>query len=887
MSRKKKYVYFFGAGKTEGHAGMKDLLGGKGANLAEMANLGIPVPPGFTITTEACIYYDRHEKHPPGMWSQVEAALAKLERLMQKRFGDPQDPLLLSVRSGARVSMPGMMDTVLNLGLNRTTVEGLAAITSNPRFAYDSYRRLINMFGGVVMDIGHHHFEDILSAKKQQRGADLDTELTAEDLKEVCNAYESMVRNFDSASFPHNPLEQLKMAVNAVFGSWDSPRAITYRRLNKIPGHWGTAVNIQTMVFGNLGETSGTGVAFTRDPATGARTFYGEYLMNSQGEDVVAGIRTPRPIRYLKRRMPKIYNQLEEIYERLERHYKDMQDIEFTIQDGELYMLQTRTGKRSAQAALKIVLDMVKEGLIDEREALMRIEPQQLDQLLHPMFDPGATYTAVARGLPGSSGAAVGVAVFSSRKAEEWGAQGKDIILVRNETSPEDVGGMAASKGILTATGGLTSHAAVVGRGMGKCVVVGCGALDVDEKKGLMQVNGHIVREGDWVSISGDTGDVILGKVPLIEPTLSRDFEKFMKWADKVRQLEVWANADTPKDARMALRFGAEGIGLARTEHMFFTEERLPLVQQMILAKSDSERDAVLKKLLPMQRKDFQGIFTEMKGRPVVIRLLDPPLHEFLPRREEILEELYKEKARKSHRKKQISELSNLLHEVEAHHEFNPMLGHRGCRLGITFPSVYDMQVRAIMEAAVKVKKNGHRVRPEIMIPLTGTVGEMAITRENAVRVAEEVLKKAKVRIHYTIGTMIEIPRASLVADKIAKHADFFSFGTNDMTQMMFGYSRDDAARFLGFYVEQGILEDNPFSTLDVEGVGEMIKIGVERGRSTRPDLSVGICGEHGGDPASIEFCHVTGLDYVSCSPYRIPVARLAAAQAAIRAPRS
>jgi pyruvate,orthophosphate dikinase len=743
------------------------------------------------------------------------------------------------------------------------------------------------MFGGVVMDIGHHHFEDILSAKKQQRGADLDTELTAEDLKEVCDDYESMVRSFDSASFPHNPLEQLKMAVNAVFVSWDNPRAITYRRLNKIPGHWGTAVNIQTMVFGNLGETSGTGVAFTRDPATGARTFYGEYLMNSQGEDVVAGIRTPRPIRYLKRRMPKIYNQLEEIYERLERHYKDMQDIEFTIQDGELYMLQTRTGKRSAQAALKIAVDMVKEGLIDEREALMRIEPQQLDQLLHPMFDPGATYTAVARGLPGSSGAAVGVAVFSPGKAEEWGAQGKDIILVRNETSPEDVGGMAASKGILTATGGLTSHAAVVGRGMGKCVVVGCGALDVDEKKGLMQVNGHIVREGDWISISGDTGDVILGKVPLIEPTLSRDFEKFMKWADKVRQMEVWANADTPKDARIALRFGAEGIGLARTEHMFFTEERLPLVQQMILAKSDPERDAVLKKLLPMQRKDFQSIFTEMKGRPVVIRLLDPPLHEFLPRREEILEELYKEKARKSPRKKRISELSSLLHGVEAHHEFNPMLGHRGCRLGITFPSIYDMQVRAIMEAAVKVKKNGHRVRPEIMIPLTGTVGEMAITRENAVRVAEEVLKKAKVRIKYTIGTMIEIPRASLVADKIAKHADFFSFGTNDMTQMMFGYSRDDAGKFLGFYVEQGILEDNPFSTLDVEGVGEMIKIGVERGRSTRPDLSIGICGEHGGDPASVEFCHATGLDYVSCSPYRIPVARLAAAQAAIRAPRS
>ncbi len=887
MSRKKKYVYFFGAGKTEGHTGMKNLLGGKGANLAEMANLDIPVPPGFTITTEACIYYDRHKKHPPGMWSQVEAALAQLERLMQKRFGDPQDPLLLSVRSGARVSMPGMMDTVLNLGLNRTTVEGLATTTGNHRFAYDSYRRFINMLGGVVMDIKHDRFEDILSAKKQQRGVTLDTELTAADLKEVCNAYESMVRSFDSASFPHNPLEQLKMAVNAVFGSWDSPRAIEYRRLSNIPGHWGTAVNIQTMVFGNLGETSGSGVAFTRDPATGAKRFYGEYLMNSQGEDVVAGIRTPRPIKHLKRRMPKIYSQLEEIYERLERHYKDMQDIEFTIQDGELYMLQTRAGKRSAQAAVKIAVDMVKEGLIDEREALMRVEPQQLDQLLHPMFDPQATYAPVARGLPGSSGAAVGQVAFSSRRAGAWGAHGRKVILVRNETSPEDVGGMAASKGILTATGGLTSHAAVVGRGMGKCVVVGCGALDVDEKEGLMQVNGHIVKEGEWISISGSTGDVILGKVPLIEPTLSRDFEKFMKWADKVRQMEVWANADTPKDARMALRFGAEGIGLARTEHMFFPDDRLPLVREMILAETDEERDAVLKKLLPMQRKDFEGIFLEMKGRPVVIRLLDPPLHEFLPRREDLLEALYKEKARKAKRKKKIEELENYLHAVESHHEFNPMLGHRGCRLGITFPSIYDMQVRAIMEAAVKVKKRGRRVQPEIMIPLTGTVGEMAITRDNAVRVAEEVLKKAKVRIHYTIGTMIEIPRASLVADKIAKHADFFSFGTNDMTQMMFGFSRDDARKFLPFYVKKGILEADPFSTLDVEGVGEMIKIGVERGRSTRPDLSIGICGEHGGDPASVEFCHATGLDYVSCSPYRIPVARLAAAQAAIRAPRS
>jgi pyruvate,orthophosphate dikinase len=886
MSRK-KYVYFFGAGKTEGHAGMKNLLGGKGANLAEMANLDIPVPPGFTITTEACIYYERHKKYPAGLWAQIEAALGKLEQVMQKRFGDPEDPLLLSVRSGARVSMPGMMDTVLNLGLNHTTVEGLARLTGNQRFAYDSYRRFINMFGDVVMDIGHHHFEDILSAKKLERGVTLDTELTAQDLKEICDSYEATVKSFDNASFPNKPLEQLKMAINAVFTSWDNPRAITYRGLHNIPEDWGTAVNIQAMVYGNLGETSGSGVAFTRDPATGAKTFYGEYLMNSQGEDVVSGIRTPRPIKHLKRRMPDIYSQLEEIYERLELHYKDMQDIEFTIQEGELYMLQTRTGKRSAQAALKIAVDMVKEGLIDEREALMRIEPQQLDQLLHPMFDPQATYTPVARGLPGSTGAAVGQIAFSSRRAGAWGVHGRKVILVRNETSPEDVGGMAASQGILTATGGLTSHAAVVGRGMGKCVVVGCGDLEVDEKKGMMQVNGHILREGDWISINGSTGEVILGKVPLVEPTLSRNFETFVKWADKVRQLEVWANADTPKDARVALRFGAEGIGLARTEHMFFTDDRLPLVREMILAETDEERAEVLKKLLPMQRKDFERIFLEMKGRPVVIRLLDPPLHEFLPRREDLLEVLYKEKARKPQRKSRIEELENFLHAVESHHEFNPMLGHRGCRLGITFPAIYDMQVRAIMEAAVKVKKRGRRVKPEIMIPLTGTVGEISIARENAVRVAEVVLKKAKARIHYAVGTMIEIPRASLIADKIAQHAEFFSFGTNDMTQMVFGFSRDDARKFLPFYVKKGILEADPFSTLDVEGVGEMVKIGVERGRSARPDLVVGICGEHGGDPASVEFCHAVGLNYVSCSPYRIPVARLAAAQAAIRSPRT
>jgi pyruvate,orthophosphate dikinase len=885
MSRA-KYVYFFGAGKTEGNTKMKETLGGKGSNLAEMANLGIPVPPGFTITTEACIYYEKSKRYPRGMWSQVEKALSRLERSMKKRFGDPKNPLLVSVRSGARVSMPGMMDTVLNLGLNDKTVEGLASLSGNPRFAYDSFRRFINMFGDVVMGVDHHKFEAILSAKKKKRKVTLDTELTAEDLKEICFEYEAMIKRLKKKSFPQNPIEQLKMSINAVFESWDNPRAITYRRLNKIPDDWGTAVNVQVMVFGNLGETSGTGVAFTRDPATGKNVFYGEYLMNSQGEDVVAGIRTPLPISRLKRQMPKIYKQLEKIYRRLERHYKDMQDIEFTIQDGELFMLQTRGGKRSAHAAIKIAVDMVKEGILKKREAIMCVDPQQLDQLLHPMLDPKAEYSPVARGLPGSSGAAVGRIVFSSERAEQMAEKGEKVILVRNETSPEDVGGMAVSQGILTATGGLTSHAAVVGRGMGKCVVVGCGALEVDEKNGRLRVEGNLLKEGDWISISGNTGDVILGQLTLIEPTLGSDFERFMKWADEFRQLQVWANADTKKDADTAIRFGAEGIGLARTEHMFFAEDRLPLVRQMIMAESEGERAKVLRKLLPMQRRDFEQLFIEMKGYPVVIRLLDPPLHEFLPRRDDLLEELYKENARKSPRKKRIEHLRHLMHIAESLHEFNPMLGHRGCRLGITFPAVYDMQVRAIMEAAVKVKRMRRPVRPEIMIPLTGTVGEMSITGKSAIRVAEEVLKKAKTKIHYLVGTMIEIPRASLVADKIAEHAEFFSFGTNDLTQMTFGYSRDDAGKFLPYYVEKGILQADPFATIDVEGVGEMVEIGVVRGRAARPNLKIGICGEHGGEPASVEFCHKVGLNYVSCSPYRIPIARLAAAQAAIKYPR-
>lgn len=882
-SMQKKYVYFFGAGETEGNTAMRNLLGGKGADLAEMASLDVPVPPGFTITTEACIEYDKNNKnYPAGLWDQVEANLKKLEEKMELKFGDAKAPLLVSVRSGARVSMPGMMDTILNLGLNDKTVLGLIKKSGSDRFAYDSYRRFVTMFGDVVLGIEHSEFEELLDKKKKKLGVKLDTELDAKALKELVAEYKRLIKKEKKIDFPEDPKEQLRMAINAVFGSWNNPRAITYRRLNKIPGDWGTAVNIQTMVFGNMGDNSGTGVAFTRDPATGEKKFFGEYLINAQGEDVVAGIRTPQPIATLQKRMPGVYKELESIYKRLENHFRDMQDIEFTIQDGKLYMLQTRRGKRTAVSAVKIAVDMVKEGLINKREAVLRIDPHQLDQLLHPMFDPKAKVTPLTKGLPGSSGAAVGKVVFTAERAEELHAKGEKVVLVRNETSPEDVGGMYASVGILTARGGLTSHAAVVGRGMGKCCVVGAGEISVSEEKKQFKVGDTIVKEKDYISLNGNTGEVILGKVDLVEPELSGDFEKIMKWADEIRTLGVRANADTPQDARMAIRFGTEGIGLTRTEHMFFKEERIPIVREMIMAKDKKIRDAALKKLLPMQRRDFVGIFKVMKGMPVTIRLLDPPLHEFLPKHDELFEDLTELKVKKKN-KKRIAELEELLSRVETLTEFNPMLGHRGCRLGITFPEIYDMQVRAIFEAAVQIAKDGGKVLPEVMIPLTGTIEEMRITYENAKRVIDEVLKKTKVKFHYMIGTMIEVPRASLIADQIAEYAEFFSFGTNDMTQMTFGFSRDDAGKFLPYYIDKGILKIDPFVAIDQEGVGEMVRIGVERGKKKRPDIELGICGEHGGEPSSVEFFHRIGLDYVSCSPYLIPVARLAAAQAKLK----
>jgi len=880
---KKKYVYFFGAGETEGNTKMRNLLGGKGADLAEMASLDVPVPPGFTITTEACIeYYNNNKSYPEGLWDEVEKNLEKLEEKMRLKLGDDKSPLLVSVRSGARVSMPGMMDTVLNLGLNDRSVKGLVAKSGNERFAYDSYRRFITMFGDVVLGIEHKKFEYILNKKKKKLNVKLDTELNAKALQELVSEYKRLVEKEKNINFPEDPKEQLKMAIDAVFDSWNNQRAITYRRLNKIPGDWGTAVNIQTMVFGNMGDNSGTGVAFTRDPATGEKRFFGEYLINAQGEDVVAGIRTPQPIETLKEKMPSIYKELEDIYKKLEQHFRDMQDIEFTIQDGKLYMLQTRRGKRTALSSVKIAVDMVNEGLIDKKEAVLRVDPYQLDQLLHPMFDSKAKVTPIAKGLPGSSGAAVGKVVFTADRAEELHAEGEDVILVRNETSPEDVGGMYASKGILTARGGLTSHAAVVGRGMGKCCVVGCGAISVDEEKRYFKVDDKIVKEKDYISLNGNTGEVILGKVDLVESELSDDFETLMKWADEIRTLGVRANADTSQDAEKAVQFGTEGIGLTRTEHMFFKEDRIPIVREMIMAKDKETRDKALEKLLPMQREDFIGIFKVMKGMPVTIRLLDPPLHEFLPKHDELFEELTELKL-KGGDKERISELEEVLSRVDALAEFNPMLGHRGCRLGITFPEVYDMQVRAIFEAAVEIAKKGGKVFPEVMIPLTGTIGEMRITYENAKEVIKEVLKNSDVEFHYMIGTMIEVPRAALVADKIAEYAEFFSFGTNDMTQMTFGFSRDDAGKFLPFYIDKGILKIDPFVAIDQEGVGEMVRIGAERGKKTRPDIELGICGEHGGEPSSVEFFHRIGLDYVSCSPYLIPVARLAAAHAKLK----
>ena len=868
----------FGDGKTDGQSGNKVLVGGKGANLAEMVELGIPVPAGFTITTEACTeFYQNNQAWPEGLEAQILENLARVEAAMGGKFGDATNPLLLSVRSGARVSMPGMMDTVLNLGLNDDTVQGLIAKSNNPRFAFDSYRRFIQMYGDVVMGVDHAKFEAALSALKEAKGVTDDTELTAEDLQELVSQYKEIVKSDAGKLFPEDPLEQLRGAINAVFLSWNTPRAIRYRQMNDIPHDWGTAVNVQAMVFGNMGENSGTGVAFTRNPSTGENVFYGEYLMNAQGEDVVAGIRTPLPIRTLEEAKPEIYRELVDIYKKLEQHYKDMQDIEFTIQENKLYLLQTRVGKRTAQAAVRIAVEMVEEGLIDKKTAVMRIEPEQLDQLLHKQIDPNAEVNVIAKGLPASPGAAIGRIVFSAEDAEAWKERGEQVILVRNETSPEDIGGMDAAEGILTARGGMTSHAAVVARGMGKCCVAGCGDARINEAKREVNINGTILKEGDWITLNGTTGEVILGKVDLIDPELTGNFGTLMEWADEFRALGIRTNADTPNDARVAREFGAEGIGLCRTEHMFFEGDRIKAVRQMILSKDQEGREKALALLLPYQKDDFIGIFKEMKGLPVTIRLLDPPLHEFLPTEPEAIKELAEEMG------VSFEELSQTVESVK---ELNPMLGHRGCRLGVTYPEIYAMQARAIFEAAAELTKAGQKVVPEIMIPLVGVVKELELMKDVCVEVAEAVQKEYGVELEYSIGTMLELPRAAVTADKIAKVAEFFSFGTNDLTQMTFGYSRDDAATFLPAYTDKGILEKDPFQTLDQEGVGSLVEIGVQKGLEANPNLKLGVCGEHGGDPASIDFFHRVGLTYVSCSPFRVPIARLAAAQANIRNPR-
>ncbi len=871
----KKYVYFFSNGKADGRGDMKDLLGGKGAGLAEMTNLKVPVPAGFTITTDACNeYFKNKKKYPQGMWEQVLANLKKIEKAMGMKFGDHTNPLLVSVRSGAKFSMPGMMDTVLNLGLNETTIRAIIKKTKNDRFAYDAYRRFITMFGNIVMGVDRQKFERALEDIKERKGVHLDTDLTAADLKGVVDEFKVIYKRSTGETFPSDPYEQLKKAINAVFSSWFGDRAVKYRKLNNIPENLGTACNVQAMVFGNMGDNSGTGVGFTRDPSTGQKKFFAECLINAQGEDVVAGIRTPLHINELKKRLPKAYNELDRIYKKLEKHYKDMLDIEFTVQEGKLYMLQTRVGKRTAASALKIAIDMVKEGLIDKKTAILRIDPRQIDQLLHPMIDPKAKISVIAKGLPASPGAAVGKVVFTADEAEKAAEKGEKVILVRTETSPEDIGGMHAAQGILTARGGMTSHAAVVARGMGKCCIAGCGAININESQRYFTVNTATLREGDYITLNGTTGEVILGEAPLITPELTGDFGIFMKWVDEYKKIGVRTNADTPHDAAVARDFGAQGIGLCRTEHMFFDPERIRAVREMILADDTEGRQAALAKLLPMQKGDFKGIFKAMKGLPVTIRLLDPPLHEFLPHTDE--------------------ELKTLAHQMEVPvdklksrnkvlHEFNPMLGHRGCRLGITYPEIYAMQAQAIMEAACELQKQKVKVIPEIMIPLVGHVNELKMMRELVIKVADDVQKKYKIKVNYTVGTMIELPRAAITADEIAAQADFFSFGTNDLTQTTFGLSRDDSGRFLPYYVEKGILEDDPFITLDEGGTGLMMKIAIEKGRKVKKDLKMGICGEHGGDPRSVEFCHKVGLNYVSCSPYRVPIARLAGAQAALK----
>ena len=876
MAKRKKYVYFFGGGKAEGKAAMKQLLGGKGANLAEMSSLGIPVPAGFTITTEACAeFYRLGRKYPAGLDAEVDANIRKLEKLSGKTFGRGPNPLLVSVRSGAAASMPGMMDTVLNLGLNDETLQAMIDLTGNERFVWDAYRRFMQMFGDVVLGMEHHDFEHALDTVKKAQGVKLDTELGVDGLKQVIEEYRKVYRKNNKA-FPQEARQQLQASMDAVFGSWNNPRAIKYRELNDIRGLLGTAVNVQTMVFGNMGEKSGTGVAFTRDPATGRNIFYGEYLMNAQGEDVVAGIRTPQPIKTLAQVDPKCYKQLVAIRKQLEQHYRDMQDIEFTIEQGELFMLQTRTGKRTAASAVQIAADMMKEGLIEEATAVGRVDPKALDQLLHPTFDPKAEAAAgqIGKGLPASPGAATGKIVFSAHEAEEMAELGEAVILCRIETSPEDIGGMNAAKGILTSRGGMTSHAAVVARGMGKCCVAGCEDVVIDYKAKTLTAGGKTLKEGDWMSLNGSTGTVYAGQIATVDPSLTGPFGTIMKLADKYRTLGVRANADTPHDTAVAVKFGAEGIGLCRTEHMFFEGDRIVSMRKMILAEDEAGRRKALKELLPLQRKDFIGIFKALKGRPATIRFLDPPLHEFVPHDEAGQKEMAQAMGISP---KAVKE------RVEALHEFNPMLGHRGCRLGIYYPSITEMQARAVIEAAYAVKGS----KPEIMIPLVGNVKELAHQKRIVEDVYAEIAKKKGKKLPYLkIGTMIEVPRGALTADEIAAEAEFFSFGTNDLTQMGCGFSRDDAGRFLKQYVQMGIYDYDPFQVLDRAGVGQLVQIAVEKGRKVRPDLKLGICGEHGGDPASIEFCHITGLDYVSCSPYRVPVARLAAAQATINHPR-
>jgi|HubBroStandDraft_4_1064222.scaffolds.fasta_scaffold01615_6 pyruvate,orthophosphate dikinase len=897
-----KYVYFFGGGKADGDGKMKDVLGGKGAGLAEMTNAGLPVPPGFTIQTEACREYMRSGGVSKDVDRQMEDALAKLEALQGQKLGAGENPLLVSVRSGAKFSMPGMMDTILNLGLNDKSVESLARLTNNPRFAADSYRRLIQMFGNVVLDIEKSAFDEVFDHKKKEKKAKLDTDLDAKALQEVIAEYKKVVKKHAKRDFPQDPQAQLVMARDAVFRSWQNDRAKTYRRINNIDDMLGTAVNVQAMVFGNLGDTSGTGVGFTRNPAIGTKEFYGEFLLNAQGEDVVSGVRTPVPILELHKIMPDVYNQLRDTTTRLEKHYKDMQDFEFTIQDGKLYMLQTRNGKRTGLAAVRVALQMVEEGLITKEEAIFRVEPNQLYDFLVPRLDEKSVKVEVlATGLPASPGAAVGQIVFTADEAVKMAGhdtEKKPVILVRAETTPEDIHGMEVAKGILTSRGGMTSHAAVVTRGMGKCCVAGAGDIAVDEKKGEMRVKGQVFKEGDWISLDGTTGRVIKGKLNTIPPKADDpELLKLMGWAEPFRKLRVRANADIPRDAIQARAFGAEGIGLCRTEHMFFGEEKIPHMRAMILADNEKDRRAALKKLLPMQRADFAGVFKAMDGLPVTIRTLDPPLHEFLPRREDLMVDIAMLPSSDAKRKKELVRayrdygvkaasdlkkvLPTLLARVEQLHEFNPMLGHRGCRLGITYPEITEMQARAIFEAAVDVTRKGVKVLPEVMIPLVAMVKEMGNQAAIVRRVAGEVFKEKGMKIDYLVGTMIELPRAALVADEIAKEAEFFSFGTNDLTQTTFGFSRDDVNKVLPTYLAEGILKQDPFAALDREGVGQLVKMATERGRKTRPTLKVGICGEHGGEPSSVEFCHQVGLNYVSCSPFRVLTARLAAAQAA------